>query len=80
MDFKEFGIEVANLRKKQNIKQNQMVNDLGISRTTISGLENGTNTNIGFNKVLQIIDYIGYKIDINEKSKFPTFEELRDDR
>lgn len=80
MDFKDFGIQISNLRKEQNITQNQIVNDVGISRTTLSGLENGTNTNIGFNKILQIIDYIGYKLDIKEKSKFQTFEELRDER
>ena len=80
MSFKEFGIEISTLRKSKNITQSQLVQDLNISRTTISGLENGTNLNIGFNKVLQIIDYLGYSISLKENSRFPTFEELRDER
>ena len=80
MDFKEFGEKIASLRKSQKISQTTLSQDLGISRATLSSLENGRGVDIGFRKVLQIVDYLGYEIDIRHKSPFPSFEELRDGR
>lgn len=78
MDFAEFGNTLSNLRKKKNIPQTQLASDIGISRATISSLENNGEADVGFKKVLQILDYLGYEIEIKEKSLFPSFEELRD--
>lgn len=78
MDFKEFGETISHLRKEQKISQDTLANDIGISRATLSSFENGRGVDIGFKKVLQIVDYIGYKIEIKENTQFPTFEELRD--
>ncbi len=78
MDFKEFGSILATLRKKQNISQSTLANDLGISRATISSLENARGVDVGLKKVLQILDYLGYELALKEKSQFPSFEELRD--
>jgi len=78
MDYKEFGKEIALLRKQQKISQEQLSKDLHISRATISGLENGRASDVGLKKILQIIDYFGYELSLNEKSAFPTFEELKD--
>jgi len=80
MDFAEFGKEIALLRKQQNISQSELAGNLGISRATISSFENGRGVDIGLRKVLQIVDYLGYKIELKENSKFPSFEELRDER
>ncbi len=78
MDFKEFGKKIAILRKEQQISQKVLANDIGISRATLSSFENGKGVDIGFKKVLQIVDYLGYCIDMKEHRNFPTFEELRD--
>jgi hypothetical protein len=43
-------------------------------------LENAKTGDIGVRKILQIIDYLGYELVFKEKSAFPTFEELRDER
>lgn len=80
MNFKEFGQKISKLRKEQKISQELLANDIGISRATISSFENGRGVDIGFKKVLQIVDYLGYKVEIKENSLFPTFEELRDAR
>ncbi len=80
MDFKEFGKKVALLRKEQNISQELLAKDIGISRATLSSFENGRGVDIGFKKVLQIVDYLGYTVDLKERTPFPTFEELRDAR
>ncbi|MFW2552318.1 helix-turn-helix domain-containing protein [Aliarcobacter butzleri] len=76
MDFYELGKELATLRKSKNISQQAISKDLNISRATISNFESGTSFDIGLKKVLQIIDYLGYEINLKEKSPFPVFEDV----
>lgn len=76
MDFKEFGKDIALLRKQKKISQQSLCDDIAISRATLSNLENGGNVDIGLKKVLQIVDYLGYEICIKEKSSFPVFEDI----
>ena len=76
MDFYELGKELALLRKNKNISQQTISKDLNISRATISNFESGASSDIGLKKVLQIVDYLGYKINIKEKSLFPVFEDI----
>jgi transcriptional regulator with XRE-family HTH domain len=66
------------LSRNKYISQAQLSSDIGISRATISSLENNAEADVGLKKVLQILDYIGYEIEVKEKSMFPSFEELRD--
>ncbi len=80
MNIKEFGKNLSILRKQNKITQEQMARDLRISRATISSFENGKASDIGIKKVIQIVDYLGFELSIKEKSPFPTFEELRDER
>lgn len=76
MDFYKVGKELAFLRKSKNISQQTLAKDLNISRATISNFESGTSSDIGFKKVLQIIDYLGYELKLKEKAPFPIFEEI----
>ena len=76
MDFYELGKELALLRKSKNISQQTISKDLNISRATISNFESGASSDMGLKKVLQIVDYLGYKIKIKEKSLFPVFEDI----
>jgi transcriptional regulator with XRE-family HTH domain len=80
MEFKEFGEELLKIRKYKKITQEQLATDLNMSRATISNFETGKAVNIGFNKVIEIMDYVGFELTLKEKSAFPTFEELRDGR
>lgn len=80
MDLKEFGQNMAKLRKEKKVSQEKLSKDIGISRATISSLENGTSSDVGIKKILQILDYLGYELTCKEKSPFPTFEELKDAR
>jgi len=76
MDFTELGQALAHLRKSKQLSQQTMATDLHISRATISNFENGTSSDIGLKKVIQMFDYLGYILNIKEKSPFPTFEEI----
>jgi len=69
MDFKEFG---------KKISQEILAKDIGISRATLSSFENCRGVDIGFKKVLQIVDYLGYSLNMKEITQFPTFDELQD--
>ncbi|MEA1956048.1 MAG: helix-turn-helix transcriptional regulator [Campylobacterota bacterium] len=68
MDFEAFEKELATLRKEKKISQKQLSTDLNISRVTISSFENGGSVDIGFKKVLQIVDYLGLEMQLKEKS------------
>ena len=76
MDFYELGKELALLRKSKNISQQTISKDLNISRATISNFESGASSDMGLKKVLQIVDYLGYEINLKEKSPFPIFEDV----
>jgi len=78
MDYNEFGKLLTKLRKSKNISQSTLAKDLHISRATISNFENGSSSDIGFKKVLQIFDYLGFDLDLKTKSPFPVFEDLVD--
>jgi hypothetical protein len=41
-------------------------------------LEKARSGDVGLRKVLKIIDYLGYEVNIKPKSSFPTLDELRE--
>lgn len=76
MDFQDFTKQISHLRKSKNISQEKMSKDLHISRATISNFETGKSADIGLRKLMQILDYLGYEVQIKEKSPFPVFEDF----
>ena len=76
MDFYELAKELALVRKNKNISQQIISKDLSISRAIISNFKSGAISDIGLKKVLQIVDYLGYEINLKEKSTFPIFEDV----
>ncbi|MCN4145118.1 MAG: helix-turn-helix transcriptional regulator [Thiohalomonas sp.] len=62
------------------MSQQILSDNLNISRAIISSFENGASDDIALRKVIQIADYLGLEIQLKEKSPFPTFEELLDER
>ncbi|MCK9236991.1 helix-turn-helix domain-containing protein [Thiopseudomonas acetoxidans] len=78
MDFYSLAKQVRDLRKEQGISQVLMAEHLQISRATLSAFETGRAGDIGLKKVIAMLDYLGYELNLREKSPFPTFEELLD--
>lgn len=76
MDYIELGKEISQLRKQKKVSQQQLSNDLNISRATISSFENGHPVDIGLKKVIQVLDYLGFELTLREKSPFPVFEDI----
>lgn len=80
MDFQTLGEEIRQNRKESGISQQELADDIGISRATINSIENARSGDIGVRKVMKILDYLGKELVIRDKSPFPTFEELRNER
>ena len=80
MDFKELGQFVKQTRKVQGVSQQQMAEDLGMARATLSGFESGRVADIGLRKVLKMLEYLDYEVTPNAVSRLPTFESLMAER
>jgi transcriptional regulator with XRE-family HTH domain len=78
MDFNEIGLAVTAFRRGQKLSQQLIADATGLSRATINALETGRAGDVGLRKVIKVMDYLGYEIQLKEKSKFPTIEDLRD--
>ena len=76
MDRKEIGLELLKIRKKKGISQMKMAKDLNIARATISSIEKG-NKNVGITVFIQVVEYSGQVLILTQRSRFPTFEELK---
>jgi len=67
---------VRTARKERGWTQQQLANQLGMSRNTISGIENGTITEVGIRKVEAILNSLGYTLTVGRLSGRPTLDEL----
>lgn len=80
MNFQELGQFVKQARKAKGIRQQQMADDLGLARATLSGFESGRVADIGLRKVLKMLEYLRYDFTLQAASPLPTFESLMAER
>jgi len=66
----ELGEKIKNLRKEKGISQEELAKKSGISRATLSKLENGNLTKISVATFDKILGVLGYTIDIKPKNPF----------
>lgn len=76
MSFDEIGQTIRDARKRRKLTQSNLGAQLGMSRATISGIENGTVAEIGFRKILSICAALGIELLAQEKTRRPTLQEL----
>lgn len=76
MNFHEIGKQIAKTRKAKKITQQYLGKQLRMSRSTISGIENGTINEIGIRKIIAICDILGLELKAEAKSQRPTLEQL----
>ena len=72
MILSELGNRVKTLRKERNISQENLAKTVGISRNTLSKLENGYIANISIVTLEKILNALGYQIDIKPINPFIT--------
>lgn len=56
MGFQALGQEVVNLRKKEQLSQQQLASDVGLSRVTINAIENTQLGDVGIRKLIKVLD------------------------
>ncbi len=70
MNLLELGKEVKRLRKERNITQENLARTAGISRATLSKLENGNIAQVSIVTLNDILNHLGYELDIRETNPF----------
>ncbi|HNZ11251.1 MAG TPA: helix-turn-helix transcriptional regulator [Smithellaceae bacterium] len=73
------GQEIHEARKKRKVSQAQLAKALGMSRTTIGQIENGTVQEIGVRKLIRVLEYLGLELRIRQAGSPPTLDELREE-
>lgn len=76
MDLDQIGQRICNARKGRKLSQGMLAQQLGMGRATISGIENGTVSEIGIRKILSICAALGLELVAQERSKRPTLQQL----
>jgi HTH-type transcriptional regulator/antitoxin HipB len=76
MTLQDIGQTIARTRKRQKITQASLAASLGMSRATVSGIENGTVPEIGIRKVLSLCTALGIELVAQEKTRRPTLQQL----
>ncbi|KGU86369.1 helix-turn-helix domain-containing protein [Pseudomonas mediterranea] len=76
--MKTVGELIRRLRKERNLSQEALAARYGMSRATISGIENNTIPEVGIRKVEAILNGFGYELAaIARPSKRPTLDSLK---
>ena len=66
------------LRKERKMSQQDLAKQYGMSRSTISGIENNTISEIGLRKVEAILNGFGYELTaVPRRSTRPTLDTLK---
>lgn len=73
----ELGILIKSLRKAAGLSQTQLAQRHGMSRATISGIENDTIPEVGIRKVAAILEGLGYELTAVPRQRRKTLDELK---
>jgi transcriptional regulator with XRE-family HTH domain len=76
MDLPEIGKRLREARTAASRSQEEVARSLGMSRATISAIENGTVNEIGIRKVMALCAALGLELNIAAHVR-PTLRDLR---
>jgi HTH-type transcriptional regulator/antitoxin HipB len=76
MHLKTIGATVREARRTAGRTQADLAASLGMSRATISAIENGTIQEIGVRKLARLCAAIGLDIHVGPQRRRPTLQEL----
>lgn len=71
------GSTIKTLRKEKGLTQSDLAGALGMSRSTISSIENDTIAEIGIRKVEAILNLLGHTLEAVPRRRRPTLDELK---
>jgi HTH-type transcriptional regulator / antitoxin HipB len=79
MNLHEIGVALHDARKASGQSQQELAKRLGMSRATISAIENGTVSEIGVRKLMALCAALGLSIHVSVPNRRPTLFELREE-
>ena len=77
MQMTEIGTAIREARKRAGRTQADLAGSLGMSRATVSAIENGTVQEIGVRKLAALCAAVGLDIRIGPQQRRPTLQDLR---
>ena len=80
MGLEKLTKEIKKLRKEKNWTQDDLEKHSGITKRTISKIENGFIDEVGIKKVEIILDLLGVEFALRPKGRPRTLEELQYER
>ena len=76
MDLEEFGQALRSRRNLLKLTQQEIASTTGMSRATISNLENGKISELGLRKAMALCATLGLEICVREITRRPTLRDL----
>jgi HTH-type transcriptional regulator/antitoxin HipB len=80
MDIQEIGQKLREARKSLRRTQAEVAAPLGMSRATVSAIENGTVSEIGVRKLMALCASLGLALSVAPRGRRPTLIELREEQ
>lgn len=80
MTLVEVGRLLKHARREAGLSQQQLAQPLGMSRATVSAIEGGRCEEIGFQKLLALLEVVGLTITVGPRKSRPTIDDLRAER
>lgn len=77
-NLERIGHGLREQRKKQRLTQAEVAKAAGMSRATLSQLENGSLSELGIKKVLRVAEILGLELALRPAGAAPTLEELQE--
>jgi transcriptional regulator with XRE-family HTH domain len=72
MNLLELGDEIRHLRKERGMSQEVLAKEVGISRATLSKIENGKISQTSIVLINDILNHLGYEVCIRAFNPFIT--------
>ncbi|MFT4694767.1 MAG: transcriptional regulator with XRE-family HTH domain [Francisella sp.] len=72
MILSDLGKSIKDIRKQRGVSQQQLAIQAGMSRVTLSKIENGYIANTSIVKINHILSLLGYELDIKLFNPFMT--------
>lgn len=80
MNILQIGKKISLSRKRLKLTQEQLSKMLGMSRATISEIENGKINEIGIKKIIILCEVLGLELSVTEKNSRPTLNDLMNEK
>lgn len=74
MEFYEIADKIKNIRKEKKLSQSALAEKVGISRQTLSKLENGEIGKISLQVFIKVLEVLEQKMYIEEQKPFYYFD------